>query len=222
MYLIWNKKTIADFSEKNINSIYNDGYLFGRAGHGEMYQTRSLRIDLSKFILSSENKRILRKTENIFLESHPLPYASYHWSIHKLGHDFYSKKFGEKTFSANKIKEIMTDKEKSNFNIVFIYSPSPLKGEGWGEVKGYCITLETDELIHYCYPFYDLDKSPANMGLGMMIKAIVYAQENNKKYIYIGSFSRPTDIYKLQFTGLEWFDKKNWQTNLDELKIVKI
>ena len=218
MYLIWNKKTINDFSNDNINSLYNDGYLFGRTGKGEMYQTRSLRIDLKKFKLTSENKRILRKTENVKMEVISLPMKNYHWSIHKLGHNFYASKFGNKTFSANKIKELMTDKEKSNFNIVFIYSPSPLKGEGWGEVKGYCITLETDELIHYCYPFYDLENSPDNMGLGMMLRAIVWAKENNKKYIYLGSYSRPTDTYKLQFKGLEWFDGKKWQINLEKLK----
>src|SRR3989344_6101553 len=39
-----------------------------------------------------------------------------------------------------------------------------------------------------------------------------------KKYIYLGSFSRPTDTYKLQFAGLEWFDGKQWQNNPEKLK----
>jgi arginyl-tRNA--protein-N-Asp/Glu arginylyltransferase len=52
----------------------------------------------------------------------------------------------------------------------------------------------------------------------MMTKAIVWAKENNKKYIYLGSASRPTDTYKLQFEGLEWFDGKNWNADLDRLK----
>ena len=58
MYLAWNEKTITDFSNKNIESAYNDGYVFTRVGKGNMNQTRILRIDLSKFKLSSENKNV--------------------------------------------------------------------------------------------------------------------------------------------------------------------
>ena len=56
------------------------------------------------------------------------------------------------------------------------------------------------------------------MGMYMMLQAIIYAKEKNKKYIYLGSASRPTDAYKLQFSGLEWFDKKIWSIDLAELK----
>ena len=51
-----------------------------------------------------------------------------------------------------------------------------------------------------------------------MLKAINYAKKNNKKYIYLGSAQRPTDKYKLQFTGLEWFNGDKWSDNLKELK----
>ena len=122
MYLSWNNKTITDFSDKNITSLYCEGYLFTREGKGQMYQTRSLRIDLNKFEPSSENKRVLRKNEAVELTISPLPYANYHWSIGKLGKDFYETKFGLKTFSANKIKELLTDENKSNFNKLFIYT----------------------------------------------------------------------------------------------------
>ncbi|MFH1291656.1 MAG: hypothetical protein ABIH87_00445 [bacterium] len=207
MYLKWKTKTITDFSDKNIESLYEQCYVFGRTGKGEMYQTRGLRIDLSEFELNSENRRILKKTQDVKMRTCPVPYNNYHWSIHKLGKDFYTTKFGHKTFSANKIKELMTDALKSNFNIIFAYND-----------LGYCISLQTIQLVHYCYPFYDLKKSDKNMGLGMMLQAILYAKNNHKKYIYLGSASRPTDTYKLQFKGLEWFDGKDWKNNLDELK----
>ncbi len=211
MYLSWNKKTITDFSDKNIDSLYNEGFLFTRTGRGEMYQTRSLRIDLKKFKLNSENRRVLKHTENIKLEVASIPYADYDWGIHKLGKDFYATKFGEKTFSAQKIRELITDKDKSNFNKLLVYK----KDTG---AIGYCIGHETNELLHYCYPFYNLNSDIKNLGLGMMIKAIVSAQEDNKKYIYLGSASRPTDTYKLHFEGIEWFDGKIWQTDLKKIK----
>jgi hypothetical protein len=88
---------------------------------------------------------------------------------------------------------------------------------------GYCIALETTELIHYSYPFYELrtiGSELSNIGLGMMLRAILYAKENGKKYIYLGSASRPTDTYKLQFAGIEWFDNKNWKLDTAELKSI--
>lgn len=213
MYLIWDEKIITDFSEKNINSLYNEGYVFTRKEKGMMNQTRSVRINLSQFELSSENRRILKKTEGMEIQSLPLPYLEYTWQIGKLAKDFYDTKFGEGTFSANKIKEIFTDPNPSNFNIFFTYCLN-------SEILGYTICFETEEMIHYSYPFYDLSKSPKDMGLGMMIRAVLFAKESGKKYIYLGSAQRPTDTYKFQFSGVEWFDGKNWTSNVEELKNV--
>ncbi len=244
MYLNWNTKTITDFSDTTINHLYDEGYVFTRLGHGIMNQTRSLRIDLSKFELSSENKRILKKTENLQLTPYNLTNFNYDWAIGKLAKDFYEKKFGPGVMSANKIKELLTDKEKSNFNRVFVYSLS-LRGSETHEairdtdrhaslrssrddssVLGYCIAYETNEFIHYSYPFYSIEPNTYNLapniGLGMMLKAIVFAKNQGKKYIYLGSASRPTDTYKLQFAGLEWFDGQHWQTDLEQLKTILV
>lgn len=211
MYLSWKEETINDFDDKTIEQMYGDGFVFTRIGKGAMNQTRSLRINLNKFELSSENRRILGKTEDLNLFVDTIPYAKYDWTIHKIGKDFYEKKFGEKTFSAQKIKELITDKYKSNFNKLFVYT----KDE---KSVGYCITLETKNILHYCYPFYDLNLNYPNIGMGMMLKAVVWAKENDKKYIYLGSFQRPADTYKLQFSGLEWFDGERWNDDLGELK----
>lgn len=233
MYLKWNQKTITDFSDDNIDAAYDDGYLFGRIGRGVADQTRSVRIDLSKFELSSENRRIMKKTNGLEITNRGIPYHVYDWSIGKLGKDFYDKKFGEKTFSANKIKELLTDHKKSNFNKLLIYkapvilsrAKNPLtlntrdpSAGPQDDTVGYAICRETDELLHYCYPFYNLATNLPNLGLGMMLRAILWAKETNKQYVYLGSAQRPTDIYKLQFEGLEWFDGKEWQTDTEELK----
>jgi len=207
-YLKWNETTIASFSEENINSLYNEGYVFGRPNKGYMNQTRSMRIDLSKFEMSSENRRVLRKTEDLQLEVNSVPYEKYSWEIGKLAKDFYTEKFGDGTFSANKIKEILTTKH--NFNKLFVYSVAD-------QDTGYAICFEDDDIFHYSYPFYNLE-AKKNTGMGMMLRAIEYAKEHNKKYIYLGSAQRPSDTYKLQFKGLEWFDGEKWDSDLEELK----
>lgn len=216
-YLHWNEQILSDWSDATINSLYNEGYLFTRLGKGVIHQTRSVRIDLSQFEVSSENRRILKKTDGLTLETFILPYTKYDWTIGKMAKDFYETKFGEGTFSANKIKELLTETEKSNFNLLFVYSFN-------NEIIGYCIARGTNELIHYSYPFYNLEKAPKDVGLGMMIRAIIYTKEQGKKYIYLGSAQRPGDTYKFQFLGTEWFDGKNWSTDQKkiELELTKV
>ena len=217
MYLKWSEQTITDFSDANTNRMYADGFFFTRESKGKMYQTRSVRIDLGKFELSSENRRVLKKTEDIGLMTYELPYEKYSWEIGKMGKEFYQTKFGEGIFSANKIKELLT--KKHNFNKLFIYNNKQ-------EAVGYCICFETDKILHYSYPFYVLHHTSyvisPNLGLGMMLKAIIYAKEAGKKYVYLGSAKDAKAKYKLQFEGLEWFDGEKWKNDIDELKGILI
>jgi len=201
-YLHWKEETITDFSNENISKMYGRGYVFTRLGRGVMHQTRSVRIDLSRFELSSENRRILKKVGDIVMEEIVLPYPAYSWEIGKMAKDFYESRDAE--FSANKIKEIITTPH--SFNTLLKYSS-----------LGYAICFKNEEIFHYSYPFYAPD-APKDMGLGMMIKAIAAAKEKGLKYFYLGSLQRPGDVYKLQFSGMEWFDGKEWSTDLEKAK----
>lgn len=227
MYFSWNEQTITDFSDANIEAMYDRGYVFTRKNKGVMNQTRSLRINLSKFELSSENKRILRKTDGLEQAYQPLPLTEYHWSMGKMAKDFYDTKFGAGTFSANKVKELLTDPTKSNFNELLTYTYSevdemvhPESIDDPRKPIGYVICYETQNIYHYSYPFYNLTPTtaPPNTGMAMMLGGIMLAHGTKRKYIYLGSFQRPGDVYKLQFKGLEWWDGNEWQTDLARLK----
>lgn len=212
MYLDWGEKNVAkEATDAEKEKAYDEGFVFTRIGPGAMRKTRSLRVDLSEFALNSENRRVLKKTDGQKMECFDLPYADYHWSIAKTAKDFYAKKFGEKIFSANKIKEIFTSDTASNFNRV-------LRFAGPDEALGFCVGLETENIFHYSYPFYNLETSPKDMGLGMMLRAILFFKEKGKKFFYLGSAQRPNDTYKLEFAGLNWFDGKTWQKETADLK----
>jgi leucyl-tRNA---protein transferase len=218
-YLSWDNQTITDFSDENVNAMYERGFVFTRTGRGVMTQTRSVRVDLSKFELTSENRRILKKTEGLTLEIIRLPHPDYDWHIHKLGHDFYETKFGKGTFSANKIKELLTGSE-SNYNRLFVYKYEGNQPQRGPFGIGYCVCYENRDWLHYSYPFYDLDAEIPNLGIGMMTKAIVWAKENGKKFVCLGSAKNSTAIYKTQFSGFEWFDGERWRVDITELKKV--
>jgi hypothetical protein len=36
--------------------------------------------------------------------------------------------------------------------------------------------------------------------------------------MFLGSAQRPSDTYKMQFSGLEWFDGQQWNTDTEALK----
>ncbi len=226
-YLNWDTKIVTDLSPETLAVLYQQGYVATRVDKGVFNQTRSVRIRLTNFELSSENRRILRKVEKVSLEVHPLPYADYHWSIHKLAKDFYTTKFGEDTFSANKIRELLSEQGKSSFNTLLVFREGVVSsdtGATKGRVLGYCIALKTDTLLHYSYPFYKLDEETApggalsSLGLGMMTMTLEWAKNAGLSYVYLGSLQRPSDTYKLQFSGLEWFDGEKWRSDVEPLK----
>ncbi len=221
-YLHWDQTTLADLSEKSVADMYARGYVFTRTGKGAMQQTRSARIDLSRFELSSENRRILKKTEGIGMTIHELPLEGYEFSIAKMAKDFYDAKFGPGIMSAQKIKEMLTDPSASNFNRLIEYALEGRPIEGAAPKRypgiGFAVARVTGSFMHYSYPFYDMNGSPKDMGLGMMIRAILSAKEAGLRYAYLGSLQRPSDTYKMQFAGFEWFDGVDWQTDLDALK----
>lgn len=205
-YLNWKEEKVDNDSTESISKMYDNGFVFTRMGKNIMQQTRSVRIDLNKFELSSENRRILRKGENVQMGEHNIPYSDYSWEIGKMAKNFYDIK-ANRAFTANKIRELLTTNH--NFNTLFSYSN-----------LGYTICYKNHSLIHYSYPFYDLEKSPKDMGLIMMIKTIAEAQTLGIRYFYLGSLQRSADAYKLQFSGIEWFDGKKWQTDKEKVKII--
>jgi len=210
-YLSWSTKKIEDFAGDKITALYDAGYVFTRVDKGIMNQTRSLRINLNQFEMSSENRRILKNNDYIELEVCVLPYKDYSWEIGRLAKDFYEKRDAD--FSANKIKEILTDDAKSNFNTLLVF-----RDTRDGSIIGYAICYVNDSIIHYSYPFYRESEREPSRGLAMMIQTILWAKESGKKIAYLGSLQRPSDTYKLQFKGEDWFDGKEWQTNTEPLR----
>jgi arginyl-tRNA--protein-N-Asp/Glu arginylyltransferase len=215
-YLNWDTKIISDFSPENVAGMYDAGYVFTRVDKGVMNKTRSFRVHLADFEMTSENRRILRKGEHLSLAVHPLPYAGYEWRIGKLAKDFYDAH--DAVFTANKVKELLTDSTKSNFNTLLVYTDTRTN-----TVVGYAICYMDAHTFHYSFPFYKIDAAEPSRGLSMMIKALDYAKSGadsgkGVEYAYLGSLQRPSDSYKLQFKGGEWFTGEKWTKEIEGLK----
>lgn len=219
-YTIFSTHTLEDYNNADlVTEYYSRGFLFGRKFAGFIYETRSLRIDLKKFSLSSENRRVLRKFD-VELKALELPIQEivYDWRIHAMGKSFYKQKFEDVDFSANKIKELIT--RPGNFNQLFVFSDPALGSENEGRNIGYAICYQNSQMLHYAFPFYDLAHNTSNLGMYMMLQSIIWAQMHGKEYVYLGGVTRPADRYKLQFAGLQWWDheKSLWNSDLELVK----
>ncbi len=224
-YFASNQKDLSEIAPDQIEKYYQEGYVLTRLGN--MNQTRSIRIDLDKFDFSSENRRVMRKVESLVLRVFgiPLQSNSSSWAIHKMGRDFYANKFHDVEFSANKIREMILSPIDTKFNLLLgffekniIPNQASIEETDFSKATGYAICYQGEKMLHYAYPFYDLSLPISNIGMGMILHAISWAKANNLKYFYLGSFSRPADIYKLQFHGLEWWDDDKWNNDLEKLR----
>jgi arginyl-tRNA--protein-N-Asp/Glu arginylyltransferase len=204
------EEEIVETDNSKIPKFYSKGFLLTRKGVGVMQKVRSLRVDLSQFSLTSENRRVLRKNEDVSFSIYNLPLDDYNWKIHKMGADFYRQRFGDKVMSANKIKDMVKEK-KTSFNKLMVFSKK-------SQDLGYAICFEYGEILHYAYPFYDLSYTSKTLGIFMMTRAIIYAQDESLKYVYLGSVNSKEALYKLQFRGLSFFEKDSWKSDLEDLK----
>jgi arginyl-tRNA--protein-N-Asp/Glu arginylyltransferase len=187
------------------------GFLPSRLKLNLFYLARGLRINLNRFKLSSENRRINRKTEDISLKVVDLEDFKYHYSIGKLASDFYKERFGKGVMSAFKIKWLITSGACTHI-IVYID-----KSEG-GKIVGYCPSVMNSNLLHYAYPFYDLNYLDKNVGMGMMLKSVMFAKNKDLKFTYLGTVYTRSSLYKVQFTGAEYFTGFGWSDDIAKLK----
>jgi arginyl-tRNA--protein-N-Asp/Glu arginylyltransferase len=208
-YKFWQKINLGNLEPAAVEEKYAEGFVLTRI-FKEMDQVRSLRVILEKFAPSSENRRILRKGEEVEMRAINLPIRAenYDWKIHATGAKFYSEKFGAGIFSANKIKELITG-DKSSFNLLLIFSDKKINQDiGWS------ICFLGKNILHYAYPFYNLSYN--NLGIIMMTKTIEWASKQGIKFCYLGSIWDEKAKYKLQFSPEEFFDGKEWQ-DVDKL-----
>jgi arginine-tRNA-protein transferase len=214
-----------------LDKLYEMGLLPSRARLNLFYLARSLRIDLSKFEPTSENRRIQRKTEYLKMSIINLQQFKYDYTIGKLAKDFYDERFGKGTMSANRIKWLFTSGACSHV-LVF-------KDSSKDKVIGYCIVNSTRNIMHYAYPFYETEYFEKNAGMGMMLQALMWAKgstgavepamgavepakgaepTSELKYVYLGTCYTQASLYKIQFKGVEYFNGFEWGNNVDKLK----
>lgn len=205
-YQVWLLREEGDELEK----IYDDGFLPIRSIPNVYYLSRNVRVVLDKFELSSENRRILKKTESFESDLIPLSEFTYTPEIQKFCKNYVEQKLGKGFFPAAAIKSIFTGKV---FNYVFVFKEITTQKK-----VGYAVSFISENLLQYAHAFYDLEYLKDNLGARMILEAVTWADKSNKKYAYLGTCYEPSALYKTEFKGVEFFNGFRWSENLEELK----
>lgn len=193
---------MTKFNLKNCNSIeknYSDGLLPQRNDKRFWYSDSSSRSNLSIFQISSENRRIINKTQDFFYELQPLSSFAYTPTIQKT--IFHWIKELNWDFPISSVKKIFAD---HLFNYVYIWKDKNNK------VVAYLVCYFSPEISHAAYVFYNPILSHGNLPIRIVIQAIIDSHDKNLKYCYIGRFSKEIGYYKRNMPGFEYFQDGNW------------
>jgi hypothetical protein len=206
-YAIWaipeEGETAADF--------FLHGFLPSSRDMDRFYLCRNVRVNLRQHRPSSENRRILRKGEDI--KTTLVPRAEFDYNAQRRGfcQAYADFKFGKDIMTRERLDALFNGKITSHL-LVF----TDLKtGKEVGTVT---LFLEANRLAYYYYAFYDLNYHSRNLGMFMMTSAVEFFKERDCQYLHLGSCYTRNALYKTQFAGAEFFNGVRWSDDMEELK----
>lgn len=197
-----------------VDDLYNKGFL-PYTGNTEIqntyYMARSCRVDLDKFTVSSENRRVERK----------IPSQKFNKTIHAAEHfinddqflnfclEYFTKKHGAGIFTKERLQFVLSFSKEVE---VIQYTNEQT------ETIAYVIEVRGEKVSQYWFSFYKLDVALPSIGVWLMLDNIIAAKENKMQYYYLGTVYGEKALYKTNFNALDYWDGNTWQQNITDLK----
>jgi hypothetical protein len=182
---------------------YQQGLLPQRNSKDSFYSDDnfSSRCHLDAFNLSSENRRILKKTELFTFEKIKLSEFKFTPEIQKqivmwikeLGWDFPTSSL--KTVFTNHI-----------FNYLYIWY------DEFHQICAYSICYFGDSISHIAYVFYNPKYAHNDLPIRLSLQVISDSFDLKLNYCYLGRFNPETKLgyYKRNFPGFQYFTQGAW------------
>lgn len=193
------------------STFFEAGFLPSTRELDRFYLTRQIRVRLKDYQASSENRRILRKG------------AGLKWSLLKRD-EFqlsaerrtFCKKYADARFGT----DVMTEARLGTLFTAPVATHIMLfqECESGREVGYVVLYLEAPRVAFYYYSFYDLAWFDRSLGLFLMTSAVQYFNAEGFDHIYLGTCYSERALYKMQFSGCEFFNGFRWSDNAQELK----
>jgi len=186
-----------NIAQSNIELAYSQGLLPQRNNKDYFYQDTSCRSDLTNLSLSSENRRIISKTNNFTYQKVPI---FYNLEIQKK--IFSWLKILKWNFPISSVKNIFTN---HIFNFVYIWQDENKN------IIAYSVCYFNKNISHIAYVFYDPKYDHSNLPIRLVLQTIIDSHNQQLKYCYLGRFSQTTGYYKRNMPGFEYYQNSQWQ-----------
>lgn len=192
-----------------LEMIYQAGFLPFRHQKDWFYLARSSRCRLADFSLSSENRRILKKTTSFYFKS------------------FFSEKFDYSPLVQKRCKQWSRERgwQISTRSLKYLFSGQFFNQiwvwydqEKGKEPVGYQVFYWGKEFAHGAHLFFHPDYQRRYLVIRMILESIIKAHKEKKKFYYLGTCYGKTGFYKRSFPGFEFFNGFNWSGNVKELE----
>ncbi len=181
------------------------------------YLARSLRIQLSEFKDSSENRRIDRKMAELAVQYELIPLAEFDTN----DVDFRAFCF---RFAQERFKQGSMSAERLDYVVSRSYLSHILCFKSAEKVLGYVFVVldNAQTFFHYWFAFYDIQfLTSHSLGKWMMWKCIKIAQEMQLKHVYLGTAYGSAALYKIRdHHALSFFDGRGW--NSDKKHLIRL
>ncbi len=181
--------------------------------HDLFYKSRGIRIDLAKFVDSSENRRVDRKAEDLQIQYELTPIEQFdQWNrFYAFAKQYSEERIGDDKMPIERIEYIT---HRNYLTHILTFSSK-------GVVIGYVLAVISLQSFHYWFGFYELQALEQGIPLGkwLMWKCIHIAKDTGKHYIYLGTGYLEKSLYKIRdFKAVEFFDGNGWSTKIKELQ----
>ncbi len=188
-----------NLSSKNIDHAYANGLLPQRNDPDKFYSDSSCRSNLSKFKLSSENRRIIRLTQNYHFQTQSSTKFVYNYDVQKNCH-LWAKSQNWK-FPTSSIKTIF---KHHIFNFFYTWFDEK------NQVCAYSVCYQAPRISHIAYVFYH-PQHQHNLPVRQVLQSVVDSHSIGLQYCYLGRFNPPNGYYKRNLPGFENFVNGQWQ-----------
>ena len=193
--------------------LFNAGFLPSARGLNQFCLCRNVRVDLARFSLNSENRRILRKGAGIEMKLVPRAEFEMTPARREFCQTYADARYGKGVMPPERL-ELVFNSPLATHLLVFSDAQS---GAELGVVVLY---LEESRLAFYRYSFYDLNHFNRSLGMFMMTSAVELFAARGVGFLYLGTCYSERALYKVQFNGVEFFNGFRWSDNLAELKFL--
>lgn len=205
----------AIFEENdNLDDFYEKGFLPFSGSFSSKniyYMARSSRVFLKDFVITSENRRILKKFEQLNFKRKIVSKTEFKNDIYAINLclEYFKIKHGENIFSYERLMFVIDF--SNNVEIIEYLDDKDNK-------IAYVIGVRTEKIFHYWYSFFVKQHIGSSIGIFLMLDCIIKEKEMGTDFVYLGTIYGEKSLYKTNFLPIYFWDGEQWVNDLKKLK----